>query len=172
MKSLEIRRLENESKKTEKQIKMLGSSFAEIVTERSKLLTENKELSQIVQIRDKKIESFEEKMKVTKKRKSVLRSAVVESSASSKRARTKNDDFCWICHRNLYANETSISFDPREYSLVCCDLCPRVYHPACIPDVRIPGKGKFACPECTEVQEAENPSTKSLSLKNVTNESE
>ena len=189
-KSLEIRRLENENRKMSDQIKMVESRFAEIVTERNNLMNSNKKVNQTVLIRDEKIKSLEEKLgisesenkkleekmekmiNVSNRGKSNKRSSIVESddcSPASKRARTSsyfkdgNDDYCWICRKYHKYNCRS---------LVCCDMCPRVFHPTCIPDVKIPNKGEFACPECTKIQKAENLTTKSPSLKNVTNESE
>ena len=73
-----------------------------------------------------------------------------------------NDDFCWICHKHLKdLCPTSVS------KLFCCDICPRVYHQDCI-DVKIPTEGKFSCPECTKIQKAENPATKSPLFNDVT----
>ena len=45
----------------------------------------------------------------------------------------RNDYFCWLCHK--------------EGTLICCELCPRVYHTKCL------GLGSelpqdWACPEC------------------------
>ena len=121
VKSLEIRRLEKENRKMSEQIKIVESRFAEIVTERSKLVTENKELGQTVLVRDEKIKNLEEKLKVHeafKKRKSNLRSSV-DSSPPSKRARSLHsrfkdgsDDFCWICHRNSKVYDSLVTKSP------------------------------------------------------------
>ena len=45
----------------------------------------------------------------------------------------RNDYFCWLCHK--------------EGTLICCELCPRVYHTKCL------GLGSelpqdWVCPEC------------------------
>jgi hypothetical protein len=44
-----------------------------------------------------------------------------------------NDYFCWLCHK--------------EGMLVCCELCPRVYHTRCLGlSAELPQD--WVCPEC------------------------
>ena len=65
-----------------------------------------------------------------------------------------NDFYCWICHK--------------EGEVICCDVCPRVYHESCMPRVRpLSDNKEFFCPECTKVQDAENTDTRVESMKNV-----
>ena len=56
--------------------------------------------------------------------------------------------------------------------MVCCDVCPRVYHETCLPRVRdLPISDtlkEFFCPECTRIADAENTETRIPSMKNVT----
>ena len=79
VKSFEIRRLENENRKMNEQIKTVESRFAKIITEHSRLVASNKELAHTVLIHNERIKSLEEKLKVSKKRKSNLRSSVDSS---------------------------------------------------------------------------------------------
>ena len=45
----------------------------------------------------------------------------------------RNDYFCWLCHK--------------EGMVVCCELCPRVYHARCLDlDTDLPKE--WVCPEC------------------------
>ncbi|CAG5098195.1 Oidioi.mRNA.OKI2018_I69.XSR.g15450.t2.cds [Oikopleura dioica] len=66
-----------------------------------------------------------------------------------------NDFYCWSCHL--------------EGKVVCCDVCPRVYHEKCLPKVqkKIQASERFFCPECTRIEEAENLETRVESMKNV-----
>ena len=45
----------------------------------------------------------------------------------------RNDFYCWLCHR--------------EGQVLCCELCPRVYHAKCL---KLPAEpeGDWFCPEC------------------------
>ncbi|CBY09013.1 unnamed protein product [Oikopleura dioica] len=66
-----------------------------------------------------------------------------------------NDFYCWSCHL--------------EGKVVCCDVCPRVYHEKCLPKVqkKLQASERFFCPECTRIEEAENLETRVESMKNV-----
>uniref|UniRef100_A0A673AHZ5 PHD-type domain-containing protein n=1 Tax=Sphaeramia orbicularis TaxID=375764 RepID=A0A673AHZ5_9TELE len=48
----------------------------------------------------------------------------------------RNDFYCWLCHR--------------EGQVLCCELCPRVYHAKCL---KLPAEpeGDWFCPECEVV---------------------
>ena len=68
----------------------------------------------------------------------------------------RNDFYCWICHK--------------EGEVICCDVCPRVYHEDCMPRVKGVEKlteKEFFCPECTRIADAENTATRIQSMKNV-----
>uniref|UniRef100_A0A8B9LXG9 Protein kinase C binding protein 1, like n=1 Tax=Astyanax mexicanus TaxID=7994 RepID=A0A8B9LXG9_ASTMX len=45
----------------------------------------------------------------------------------------RNDFYCWVCHR--------------EGQVLCCELCPRVYHAKCLKLAAEP-EGDWFCPEC------------------------
>lgn len=45
----------------------------------------------------------------------------------------RNDFYCWVCHR--------------EGQVLCCELCPRVYHAKCLKLTAEP-EGDWFCPEC------------------------
>uniref|UniRef100_A0A8C9JN69 Zinc finger MYND-type containing 8 n=1 Tax=Panthera tigris altaica TaxID=74533 RepID=A0A8C9JN69_PANTA len=45
----------------------------------------------------------------------------------------RNDFYCWVCHR--------------EGQVLCCELCPRVYHAKCLRLTSEP-EGDWFCPEC------------------------
>ena len=45
----------------------------------------------------------------------------------------KNDFFCWLCCE--------------EGHLICCELCPRVFHAKCLSIDHEP-EGEWVCPEC------------------------
>lgn len=65
----------------------------------------------------------------------------------------RNDYFCWLCHK--------------EGTLVCCELCPRVYHSKCL------GLGSelpqdWVCPECEKVMRAECIDTRSKAMQMLT----
>ncbi|XP_028667468.1 protein kinase C-binding protein 1 isoform X4 [Erpetoichthys calabaricus] len=44
----------------------------------------------------------------------------------------RNDFYCWVCHR--------------EGQVLCCELCPRVYHAKCLKLTAEP-EGDWFCPE-------------------------
>lgn len=56
----------------------------------------------------------------------------------------RNDFYCWVCHR--------------EGQVLCCELCPRVYHAKCLRLTSEP-EGDWFCPEC----EVSSPRMNSLS---------
>jgi hypothetical protein len=66
-----------------------------------------------------------------------------------------NDFYCWICHA--------------EGEVICCDVCPRVFHEKCMPRVKRINQehSEFFCPECVRVQDAENTATRMPSMRNV-----
>ncbi|KAK3749084.1 hypothetical protein RRG08_034057 [Elysia crispata] len=64
----------------------------------------------------------------------------------------KNDYFCWLCHK--------------EGLVVCCDLCPRVYHIKCLGRSDEPAKD-WVCPECEFILKAECVETRSKVLSMV-----
>ncbi|KAM9296330.1 MYND-type zinc finger-containing chromatin reader ZMYND8-like [Gastrophryne carolinensis] len=45
----------------------------------------------------------------------------------------RNDFYCWVCHR--------------EGQVLCCELCPRVYHAKCLK-LNAEPEGDWFCPEC------------------------
>uniref|UniRef100_A0A8D0BEH6 Zinc finger MYND-type containing 8 n=1 Tax=Salvator merianae TaxID=96440 RepID=A0A8D0BEH6_SALMN len=49
----------------------------------------------------------------------------------------RNDFYCWVCHR--------------EGQVLCCELCPRVYHAKCLKLTAEP-EGDWFCPECENVK--------------------
>ncbi|XP_077990603.1 MYND-type zinc finger-containing chromatin reader ZMYND8-like [Glandiceps talaboti] len=61
-----------------------------------------------------------------KKRKNPIPKAIREMDS-------RNDFYCWICHR--------------EGSVICCEVCPRVYHVRCAKLDEEP-EGDWFCPEC------------------------
>merc|ERR1712021_134359 len=68
----------------------------------------------------------------------------------------RNDFYCWICHK--------------EGEVICCDVCPRVYHEDCMPRVKGVEKlteKEFFCPECTRIADAENTASRIASMKNI-----
>uniref|UniRef100_UPI00358E964A MYND-type zinc finger-containing chromatin reader ZMYND8-like isoform X4 n=1 Tax=Myxine glutinosa TaxID=7769 RepID=UPI00358E964A len=62
---------------------------------------------------------------------------------------SRNDFYCWICHR--------------EGQVLCCELCPRVYHARCL---KLPAEpeGDWFCPECEKVTVAECTETQSKAM--------
>ncbi|XP_041360637.1 protein kinase C-binding protein 1-like isoform X2 [Gigantopelta aegis] len=65
----------------------------------------------------------------------------------------KNDYFCWICHK--------------DGLMVCCELCPRVYHARCLSvDDDLPSD--WVCPECEKIMRAECIDTQSKAMKMIT----
>ena len=66
-----------------------------------------------------------------------------------------NDFYCWICHA--------------EGEVICCDVCPRVFHEKCMPRVKRVNQNEkeFFCPECIRIQDAENTATRIPSMRNV-----
>ncbi|XP_077869215.1 MYND-type zinc finger-containing chromatin reader ZMYND8-like [Saccoglossus kowalevskii] len=62
---------------------------------------------------------------------------------------SRNDFYCWICHK--------------EGSVICCEVCPRVYHVRCLK-LSIEPEGDWFCPECEKVTKAECVDTQSESL--------
>ncbi|XP_048666764.1 protein kinase C-binding protein 1 isoform X14 [Marmota marmota marmota] len=54
-------------------------------------------------------------------------------SSNSKEQDGRNDFYCWVCHR--------------EGQVLCCELCPRVYHAKCLRLTSEP-EGDWFCPEC------------------------
>uniref|UniRef100_A0A8C4N5C2 Uncharacterized protein n=1 Tax=Eptatretus burgeri TaxID=7764 RepID=A0A8C4N5C2_EPTBU len=61
----------------------------------------------------------------------------------------RNDCYCWLCHR--------------EGQVLCCELCPRVFHTRCL---RLPAEpeGDWFCPECEKVTMAECVETQSKAM--------
>ena len=46
---------------------------------------------------------------------------------------TETDSYCWVCHR--------------DSRVICCELCPRVYHIKCL-GIEAEPPGEWVCPEC------------------------
>ncbi|XP_075384759.1 MYND-type zinc finger-containing chromatin reader ZMYND8 isoform X3 [Tenrec ecaudatus] len=65
----------------------------------------------------------------------------------------RNDFYCWVCHR--------------EGQVLCCELCPRVYHAKCL---RLPSEpeGDWFCPECEKITVAECIETQSKAMTMLT----
>ncbi|KAH9496698.1 hypothetical protein Btru_009693 [Bulinus truncatus] len=61
----------------------------------------------------------------------------------------KNDYFCWVCHK--------------DGQLVCCELCPRVYHTKCLSHEFIEEQD-WVCPECEKIMRAECTDTRSKTM--------
>uniref|UniRef100_A0A8C6LED2 Zinc finger MYND-type containing 8 n=1 Tax=Nothobranchius furzeri TaxID=105023 RepID=A0A8C6LED2_NOTFU len=61
----------------------------------------------------------------------------------------RNDFYCWLCHR--------------EGQVLCCELCPRVYHAKCL---KLPAEpeGDWFCPECEKITVAECIETQSKAM--------
>uniref|UniRef100_A0A8C6NQ32 Zinc finger MYND-type containing 8 n=1 Tax=Nothobranchius furzeri TaxID=105023 RepID=A0A8C6NQ32_NOTFU len=69
--------------------------------------------------------------------------------SSSKDQDGRNDFYCWLCHR--------------EGQVLCCELCPRVYHAKCL---KLPAEpeGDWFCPECEKITVAECIETQSKAM--------
>ncbi|KAM9814238.1 MYND-type zinc finger-containing chromatin reader ZMYND8-like [Neosynchiropus ocellatus] len=67
----------------------------------------------------------------------------------------RNDFYCWLCHR--------------EGQVLCCELCPRVYHAKCL---KLPSEpeGDWFCPECEKITVAECIETQSRAMMMLTTE--
>uniref|UniRef100_A0A672J7R7 Zinc finger, MYND-type containing 8 n=1 Tax=Salarias fasciatus TaxID=181472 RepID=A0A672J7R7_SALFA len=65
----------------------------------------------------------------------------------------RNDFYCWLCHR--------------EGQVLCCELCPRVYHAKCL---KLPAEpeGDWFCPECEKITVAECIETQSKAMMMLT----
>ncbi|KAM3871584.1 MYND-type zinc finger-containing chromatin reader ZMYND8-like [Diretmus argenteus] len=65
----------------------------------------------------------------------------------------RNDFYCWLCHR--------------EGQVLCCELCPRVYHAKCL---KLPAEpeGDWFCPECEKTTVAECIETQSKAMTMLT----
>ncbi|XP_067302710.1 protein kinase C binding protein 1, like isoform X5 [Pseudorasbora parva] len=61
----------------------------------------------------------------------------------------RNDFYCWVCHR--------------EGQVLCCELCPRVYHAKCLKLSGEP-EGDWFCPECEKITVAECIETQSKAM--------
>uniref|UniRef100_A0A4W5NA01 Zinc finger MYND-type containing 8 n=1 Tax=Hucho hucho TaxID=62062 RepID=A0A4W5NA01_9TELE len=72
---------------------------------------------------------------------------------SSKDQDGRNDFYCWLCHR--------------EGQVLCCELCPRVYHAKCL---KLPAEpeGDWFCPECEKITVAECIETQSKAMTMLT----
>ncbi|KAJ8016265.1 hypothetical protein DPEC_G00005410 [Dallia pectoralis] len=68
---------------------------------------------------------------------------------------SRNDFYCWLCHR--------------EGQVLCCELCPRVYHAKCL---KLPAEpeGDWFCPECEKITVAECIETQSKAMTMLTTE--
>ncbi|XP_071143744.1 MYND-type zinc finger-containing chromatin reader ZMYND8-like isoform X2 [Mytilus edulis] len=65
----------------------------------------------------------------------------------------RNDYFCWLCNK--------------EGTVVCCELCPRVYHTRCLDlDSDLPKE--WVCPECEKIMRAECVDTQSMAMSMIT----
>ncbi|CAI9721069.1 kinase C-binding 1-like isoform X1 [Octopus vulgaris] len=67
----------------------------------------------------------------------------------------KNDYFCWLCHR--------------DGEVVCCELCPRVYHIKCL-GLDEPFPEVWVCPECEKIMRAECINTRSKAMSMISHE--
>ncbi|XP_051956920.1 protein kinase C-binding protein 1-like isoform X2 [Xyrauchen texanus] len=65
----------------------------------------------------------------------------------------RNDFYCWVCHR--------------EGQVLCCELCPRVYHAKCLKLASEP-EGDWFCPECEKITVAECIETQSKAMTMLT----
>ncbi|XP_040837300.1 protein kinase C-binding protein 1 isoform X3 [Ochotona curzoniae] len=65
----------------------------------------------------------------------------------------RNDFYCWVCHR--------------EGQVLCCELCPRVYHAKCLRLTAEP-EGDWFCPECEKITVAECIETQSKAMTMLT----
>nr|XP_009859278.2 protein kinase C-binding protein 1-like [Ciona intestinalis] len=62
---------------------------------------------------------------------------------------SRNDFYCWVCHK--------------EGEVLCCELCPRVFHAKCLRMQSEP-EGDWFCPECEKITEAECKDSQSKSM--------
>eukprot|EP00062_Callorhinchus_milii_P019388 gi/632973878/ref/XP_007903368.1/ PREDICTED: protein kinase C-binding protein 1 isoform X4 [Callorhinchus milii] len=74
-------------------------------------------------------------------------------SNSSKEQDGRNDFYCWVCHR--------------EGQVLCCELCPRVYHAKCLK-LNAEPEGDWFCPECEKITVAECIETQSKAMTMLT----
>ncbi|XP_063139477.1 MYND-type zinc finger-containing chromatin reader ZMYND8 isoform X22 [Rattus norvegicus] len=74
-------------------------------------------------------------------------------NSSSKDQDGRNDFYCWVCHR--------------EGQVLCCELCPRVYHAKCLRLTSEP-EGDWFCPECEKITVAECIETQSKAMTMLT----
>ncbi|XP_006839276.1 PREDICTED: protein kinase C-binding protein 1 isoform X10 [Chrysochloris asiatica] len=74
---------------------------------------------------------------------------------SNKEQDGRNDFYCWVCHR--------------EGQVLCCELCPRVYHAKCLRLTSEP-EGDWFCPECEKITVAECIETQSKAMTMLTTE--
>uniref|UniRef100_A0A8C6A563 Protein kinase C-binding protein 1 n=1 Tax=Marmota marmota marmota TaxID=9994 RepID=A0A8C6A563_MARMA len=65
----------------------------------------------------------------------------------------RNDFYCWVCHR--------------EGQVLCCELCPRVYHTKCLR-LTLEPEGDWFCPECEKIAVAECIETQSKAMTMLT----
>ncbi|XP_014664509.1 PREDICTED: protein kinase C-binding protein 1-like [Priapulus caudatus] len=65
----------------------------------------------------------------------------------------ENDYYCWVCHR--------------EGTVICCELCPRVFHTKCI-NLDAEPTGDWVCPECERIVVAECTDTQSAAMRMLT----
>ncbi|CAL1532484.1 unnamed protein product, partial [Lymnaea stagnalis] len=65
----------------------------------------------------------------------------------------KNDYFCWACHK--------------EGQVICCELCPRVFHTKCLSLENKVSKD-WVCPECEKIMKAECTDTRSKAMAMIT----
>ncbi|XP_008280098.1 protein kinase C-binding protein 1-like isoform X3 [Stegastes partitus] len=74
-------------------------------------------------------------------------------NSNSKDQDGRNDFYCWLCHR--------------EGQVLCCELCPRVYHAKCL---KLPAEpeGDWFCPECEKITVAECIETQSKAMTMLT----
>ncbi|XP_022083385.1 protein kinase C-binding protein 1-like isoform X2 [Acanthaster planci] len=66
---------------------------------------------------------------------------------------SRNDFYCWVCHK--------------EGSVICCELCPRVYHSKCAKLETDP-VGDWFCPECKRATNAECVDSQSKAMSSLT----
>lgn len=65
----------------------------------------------------------------------------------------RNDFYCWVCHK--------------EGEVLCCELCPRVFHAKCLDMTEEP-EGDWFCPECEKITNAECKETQSRAMSMLT----
>ncbi|XP_013005852.2 MYND-type zinc finger-containing chromatin reader ZMYND8 isoform X10 [Cavia porcellus] len=74
-------------------------------------------------------------------------------NSNTKEQDGRNDFYCWVCHR--------------EGQVLCCELCPRVYHAKCLRLTSEP-EGDWFCPECEKITVAECIETQSKAMTMLT----